>query len=310
MTLQPFLNPLGRLVHRPELCQLRSDKLIQGSKMQVCRYRALLLTASGLWLGGAAASSAWAQLTDVHVFNNALYLQTGPTAPTTPTGYFFNIGGLMQNAGDFTSASASYPNGAAGPNTQPLTIDGTTMSYTSPPLPLATIQADFPFGDYTVTGNGASTQSATVTYAKDAFTAAVPALTGPSFTGLSTFDVANPYAVNFNSFTPDPAASEGFTFLTLYDASGPIFSAGFLAPSTTSVVIPANTLSGNTAYSFELDFSDRQDGFDGNVGTVVGSDVRTDGTFTTAALAQSVPEPAALTLLAPALLMLGLRRRS
>ena len=65
----------------------------------------------------------------------------------------------------------------------------------------------------------------------------------------------------------------------------PVFSDNFLNPSTTSSLILAGTLLPGTDYVYELDFSNRLDGFDfvNNTFTTQGFDLRTDGAFTTGA---------------------------
>jgi hypothetical protein len=58
--------------------------------------------------------------------------------------------------------------------------------------------------------------------------------------------------------------TEGFTFLTIYDAStdAVVFSDQFLDPSSTDALILAGTLLPDTTYDYELDFSDRLNGYD------------------------------------------------
>jgi hypothetical protein len=121
---------------------------------------------------------------------------------------------------------------------------------------------------------------------------------------------AAPFTVSFNSFTADAKASEGFTFFTIHDpvTNAIVFDAGFLAPSTASVIIPANTLAPNKLYDFELDFSNRLNGFDqaNGVFTEQGFDVRTDGSFTTGPI---VPEPTGLALVVTGLIGILLKKR-
>jgi hypothetical protein len=254
---------------------------------------ASLAVALGLAMGGPAQAG----LISVDIFTNTTFLQTSSAAPTTPSSYFFNIGGNFQNPGDFTSASATDP--AIG-SPQNLPITGTIFNQSSPSIAsLATFQADYPFGTYTITALNSITsasQSGAIGYTVNLFTSAIPALTGATYTGLHGLNPSSLFTVNFNSFTPNAGATLGLTFFTIYDAGtgSVVFTDGFLSPSTTSLVLPANTLQANTLYNFELDFSDRLNGQNMNgIFTTQGFDMRTDGSFMTAA----VPEPGSLTLL-------------
>ena len=91
--------------------------------------------------------------------------------------------------------------------------------------------------------------------------------------------------MTFNSFTPDPSATDAATFFTITNAATNqvVFHSSF-QPSSTSAVIAANTLAENTTYNFELDFSNR---LVASQGQFQGFDVRTDGSFST------VPAPIA-----------------
>ena len=77
-----------------------------------CRFASpLVLLAAALLL--VAVTPARADLVSVNIFDNTVYDQTSSSAPTTPTGYFFNEGGTYKNSGDFDSATATGP-GRAG----------------------------------------------------------------------------------------------------------------------------------------------------------------------------------------------------
>jgi hypothetical protein len=250
-----------------------------------------------------------AGLISADIFVNTVFNQTSATAPTSPAYYFFSIGGTFQNAGDFTSASATDP--AIG-SPQSLAINGTSFNTSFSGISsLATFNADYPTGTYTATATNSIThasQSGVINYTQNLYTSTIPALTGSTYTGLQGMNPAMPFILDFNSFTMNLGANAAYTFLTIYNGSNIVFTDGFLSPGTTSVLLPANTLSANTMYSFELNFDDRLLGTDGvnNVSTEQGFDMRTDGSFTTGA---AIPEPGSLVLVALGLIGTGAYKR-
>src|SRR6516165_8817667 len=209
-----------------------------------------------------SADPASADPITAFIFNNTAYEQTSSSAPTTPAFYFFNIG-ATQTAGDFNSASATYP-GPGSPQSLPL-MNPTEFNFGSPRITSSgALRAAYPFGTYS-------------------FTSTIPYLT--NYGALNGLNPAATFTFSFPAFTPNPSVTQGFTFLTIYDAtSGQIVTGDeFQPPSTTSFTIPANTLAPSHTYDFELDFSDRLNGpFVGNAFTAQGFDLRTDGLFTTA----------------------------
>jgi hypothetical protein len=261
----------------------------------------------------SSAIPARADLTEVNIFDNTVYSQTGSAAPTSPTFFFFNAAGTFANPGDFTSGSVTDPNS----NVTNLPLTGpTSFGFGSSIFAtLADLHTTYPFGSYTITGNGgtAGPEAETFSYPADAFTTDIPALDPGTFTGLQGLNPKNAFTIGFDSFTPDPSANQEFTFLTIFNGGTPVFSETFLPNSTTSVVLPANTLLANTSYTFELDFSDRIRSFDANTGVTIdqGFEVRTEGGFMTGSGVSTVPEPASLALFGTAAGLLAfLRRRS
>jgi hypothetical protein len=154
----------------------------------------------------------------------------------------------------------------------------------------AAMDAHYPFGSYTFTVSGAlPTATVTVDYTADAYTADIPQLTATSFNallGLSTH--LSSLTLGFNSFTPSPLATSAFTFFTVF---GSTQGCSFLSPSATSCTIDPQALAPSTTYNWELDFSDRVEAtqvINGSpVLTYTDFDVRTDGSFTTAAVPES-----------------------
>ena len=231
-----------------------------------------------------SADPASADPITAFIFNNTAYEQTSSSAPTTPAFYFFNIG-VTQTAGDFNSASATYP-GPGSPQSLPL-MNPTEFNFGSPRITSSgALRAAYPFGTYSITTTNTMTSASTtgvINYTADYFTSTIPYLT--NYGALNGLNPAATFTFSFPAFTPNPSVTQGFTFLTIYDAtSGQIVTGDeFQPPSTTSFTIPANTLAPSHTYDFELDFSDRLNGpFVGNAFTAQGFDLRTNGSFTTA----------------------------
>ncbi len=252
----------------------------------------------------ASAAPSHAQLTQAYTFKNLTHEQTAPTT-VIDTGAFFNAGGLIAAAGQFDSASLTYP-GAGSPQNLPFTSPtqfGIGVGFATQ----AAMDAAYPFGTYSITVLNTSTsasQTATLSYTADAYTADVPALSAASFNLLQGLPRGpDPVPLTFNTFTPSPLATSAFTFFTIFGTSD---GCSFLSPSADFCTIYPNTLTPDTTYTWELDFSDRIEATVDGVLTGVNFDVRTDGVFTTAA---AVPEPVSLALFGSGLVALVCMRR-
>jgi hypothetical protein len=252
--------------------------------MSAARSQLIAATIVGLSVSIGLADPASSAPITAFIFNNTVYEQTSSSAPTTPDHYFFSIG-ATQTAGDFNVASAAYP-GPGSPVSLPL-INPTTFNFNSPSIAsLGVLRAAYPFGTYSIiTANTVTSASTTgiINYTADYFASTVPYLT--NYSALNGLNPTAAFTFSFPAFTPNPNVTQGFTFLTVYDAtSGLVVTADeFQPPSTTSFTIPSNTLAQNHKYNFELDFSDRLNGpLVGNAFTEQGFDLRTDGSFTTA----------------------------
>ena len=241
----------------------------------------------------ALSTQASAQLTDAGTFKNLTHEQTGPTT-VSPTGAFFNAVADFASPGDYSSASLTVNGGT--PQNLPLTTP--TSFGIGPSFPnQAAMDAAYPFGTYVIalTAGTQPAISETVNYTADAYTSDTPQLAAASFNALQGLSTAlSSLTLNFNSFTPSGLATSSFTFFTIFGSSQ---GCGFLSPSATSCAIDPAALSPDTTYSWELDFSDRVETDVNGVTTFTDFDVRTDGSFTTAAVATPEPSTWAMMLL-------------
>ena len=280
-----------------------------------------------LVLVGVQADLPAAQISFIAQFNNAAYSQTSAAQPAAGSAVFFFDGQLiMQNAGDFSAANVLLPggvqpsngtNGGANPDTA--LLSPTVFQYASPSLSQAAYNAEFPTGIYTYTGINSPNQTVTVNEPAPVYSTAIPFVT--DFASLLGLNAASPFTVTWNAFAgalggtcngTGTTCSNVFFDITKNSTGSSVFSFDFQPSTTTSVTIPANTLQANTAYTFQLIFDNRQiTSYSSGSAAFLpdfGSDVRTTGTFTTAAAA--VPEPSTTVSLIGLAAIVLLGRRS
>ncbi len=243
----------------------------------------------------AAVIPARADISFVDMFRNNNYVQTGNGAAAYDLSFLtFNLFSTVAN--EFTSVQAVYP-GPASPAT--LTQSAPTVyGYSTSFLPSqAAMDAAFPTGSYrfNTTGSGGPL-STSFNYTANAYAHTLPYLTGINYSALQGMNPAAPFTFQLSIFTPDALASEADTFLTVFDtlSGAVVYDFGFQPSTTTSLTLPANTLSAGHNYTYQLIFSDRVTAASpgADFSAQIGFDDRTIGSFTT-----NVPEPSAWTLL-------------
>jgi hypothetical protein len=256
------------------------------------------------------APAARADIASVNMFRNGESVQSGDgSGSLTLAAYFLSTDLTSVNPNDYTSVTMTY-GGPGSPFSLPQ-VSPTDFGFQTPGLPSqATMDADFPMGTYTYTTNNGDTT--TLSYTADYYSNQ-PYFTGTTYSALQGMSTTSPFTFTFNALNPGtlPAGSTSNTFLSVFNLTTNTtdFSQLFLDPTTTSVLMPANTLTLGDSYEVQLDFDSRvfqttpNAAFQG----FIGYDLRDDIFFTTA-----VPEPGTIALFAPACAFLAwktLRRR-
>jgi hypothetical protein len=269
----------------------------------------LALTCASALLFPAAAS---AQVTDYNIFEENFLTQTGPgTATSNANGWTFTANLTTATSLDTDSATVTAPDSTvyvmdtASPGSSPA-VYTTQQNFSSQ----AALETAFPTNSsYTFwlysdagTDTGAITFPSVGTGAGQiSYPSATPLIS--NYAAMQNLNAAQDFTFTFSGFNVVNGLTEQDLFLDVFnaDTSAEVFSADFLAPTTTGVTLAANTLQAGTDYYVVLDYSNRLDtgdfGFgdlNGNDGDgfptpYVGLDLNTIAYFTTDSVA--VPEP-------------------
>jgi hypothetical protein len=267
----------------------------------------------------SSAYSASAGITSIGVEVYKGYYQNGPSSTILNGGTasdILRLDLLIQSPSDFTEATVAYP-GAGSPETllynPVLTSSGAYAVQSLHQFSnLAALNAAYPFGTYTFTANNSvtsATQTASMNYNANNFPREIPALSPSSYQALQGMNPGASFDFDFNSFAGGGTISS--TSLAIFDTSQNMFiySSPNLSDSTTSFVLPANTLSPGKDYRYEIFFFNQDVGVSApSLFNAVTSANYTYGTFTTAT--GGIPEPATWTMLMAGLFGIGAVSRS
>ena len=253
----------------------------------------------GAVAGIVAAPCAQANIMFYDLFEVQSYSQaSNNAAPTTPVGYN-GFAVINASAGDLTGGNVTSTSPLS-----PMALTGSNGNYSFGigVSTLAALQADFPDNaayTFHVTGGTFNGQTAGLTTpAADAYSAAVPYLTGNSFNSLQGLNSTLTDSVTFDSYSTPAGVNTPLTFfqITRVSDNATVFSTSG-SNTLTSVLLPANTLTPGTQYDLDVVFSSRlvidNAGF-GSATSFVAFDRRTDVLFTTESAAVASPEPSTI----------------
>ncbi len=208
------------------------------------------------------ANGAQAFVSSFGVTKTALFTQTSPAQPTTPTGYQFEADLFTTALDDAATAGITWQ----GPSR---TLTGPPLwSYVSPVVSKSSLDATFPSTTYTLSiGGGAlGPQSGSVTLHGDAYPLDVPWVL--NYAAAQAIAPDADFVVGVETFeASSPLTTETTTLVSIQDLQGsPVYFNSFGA-DVGQFVIPAGTLDPGMQYTMQLRFSARtivdNAGFDG-----------------------------------------------
>ena len=238
----------------------------------------------GVWLA-SSLRNCQAQISFVTMNRNNTYIQTGDST-VNYNGSWFASTLNSTNPTDFNSVVMTYP-GPGSPVTVPTSNPGEFL-FESPTLPTqADMDSDFPAGSYVFDASGnMGPATANFSYSTDAYSLTIPSVAGTTLSSLQGMNPRQAFTVQLSPFVANPLATQTYIFFTVYDVatSNIAFNDGFLAASDTRLIIPADSLSPNVDYKYELIFST-------STGAKPGGDLQRDLFLTCEPTGSSAPYP-------------------
>jgi len=281
------------------------------------------IAVTGAALAALGNAPAFAGIITADLGKNIQYTQTDDTGTLADPNDYFAARVFYDSAVAYDSAALTINSGTPVsmtnvPGTYTFLNNTTAAGYyiaqSQSYSPQAALDADYPFGsyEYDLYLSNILQDSTTIDYTQDYYPNQ-PIVSGTSFDQLAAgIDPTQAFTLSFNQLVDNPNLSQApspsdYVFLDIYNGSTDTYSTFSPTPATTtSFVIPANTLSLGTSYDLLLTFDNRT--FDGSDFQLF--DTKTDVDFTTAS-APTTPEPAVFLSAVTGLGMIAwLRRRS
>ncbi|MFO0873626.1 MAG: hypothetical protein U0575_06595 [Phycisphaerales bacterium] len=197
-----------------------------------------------------------------------VYTQTSTAAPAAATYWYWAAEVFCDTPSFFDEVLADLPGTTPDQLVPPSNATDYTKSATF--TSKAGLDAFAGNGDYTIYGynDDVLAGQGSVNVPGDLYPTALPSLTGDTFTRLQGMNPFAPFVMNISTWSLPPGAASGYIQWRIYDNTGdPRYVMGFFSPGTTSLVIPACTLSAGRPYKIELTYVAETEvsnaGFDG-----------------------------------------------
>ena len=169
---------------------------------------------AALMLGGLPAVRA--DILFLNSFKNISYEQTGNGNSLSLNGTFYSADLNTSIPNSYSSVTMTYP--APGSPLNIPQVSSTDYHFQTASLPdQATMDAAFPFGTYSFTAVGGTTDTASFAYAADDYSASNPFLTGTDFTSLQGMNPSAAFTMHLNPFVNGSTANSSFVFVTVFD---------------------------------------------------------------------------------------------
>lgn len=230
------------------------------SALRVKSFPLNTLISSTIMIGTIALPSK-ADITSYDLIKGYLFRQSSNTVTDFSSASFGSY--LVGDVGDFSGVIATY-NGSLSPLNHNVDISdlpdengnfSLEATYFIEYGTKSELDANFPDGStYTFEVNGGTLGSQTITVNTPATSPFfVPSLSGNTFSQLQKLDPTQPFTLTWEGFTPEPEWSGAIDFAVFVSGGGrelPVNKT--FSPTTTSFILPANTLAANQNYGFAL----------------------------------------------------------